>query len=144
MGGVNSKISPSGHDGTHLTTHLNSTTQLNSPPPVKSPVKILDARTRTQDFPKLSPLYISTYHLLISSLEKFYITCPSRSMVLLLWISECVWIHDSVTPWINTESDSGSIRPLHDTWDDGGRAGRRLKNTARWTRRQVWAGRRVM
>ena len=61
-----------------------------SPPPVKSPVKILDARTRTQDFRELSPLCISTYHITISSLEKFHITCPSRSSVHLLWISECV------------------------------------------------------
>ena len=29
--------------------------------------------------------------LLISSLEKFHITCPSRSMVHLLWRSKCVW-----------------------------------------------------
>ena len=60
------------------------------PPPLKSPVKILDARTRTQDFRELSPLCISTYHITISSLEKFHITCPSRSSVHLLWISECV------------------------------------------------------
>ena len=46
----------------HSTSH-SSGTQLQSPPPVKSPVKILDARTGTQDFPKLSPIYISTYHL---------------------------------------------------------------------------------
>jgi len=43
-----------------------------SPPPVKSPVKILDARTRTQDFRELSPLCISTSHITISSLEKFH------------------------------------------------------------------------
>ena len=73
----------------HSTSH-SSGTQLKSPPPVKSPVKILDARTRTQDFRELSPLCISTYHITISSLEKFHITCPSRSSVHLLWISECV------------------------------------------------------
>ena len=69
---------------------LHSSATQHSPPPVKSPVKILDARTRTQDFRELSPLCISTYHLTISSLEKFHITCPSRSSVHLLWISECV------------------------------------------------------
>ena len=76
-------------------THRHSTSHspplnFHSPPPVKSPVKILDARTRTQDFRELSPLCISTYHITISSLEKFHITCPSRSTVHLLWISECV------------------------------------------------------
>eukprot|EP01043_Picozoa_sp_COSAG02_P045659 COSAG02_NODE_4201_length_5632_cov_5.111874_3_plen_203_part_00 len=34
-------------------------------------------------------IYLSII-LLISSLEKFHITCPSRSMVHLLWISGCV------------------------------------------------------
>ena len=37
-------------------THRHSTSH--SPPPVKSPVKILDARTRTQDFRQLSHIYI--------------------------------------------------------------------------------------
>ena len=60
----------------HSTSH-SSGTQLQSPPPVKSPVKILDARTGTQDFPKLFPIYISTYHLTISSPDTFENTCPS-------------------------------------------------------------------
>ena len=43
---------PAAPNSTHRhSTHHSSGTQLKSPPPVKSPVKIFDARTRTQDFP---------------------------------------------------------------------------------------------
>ena len=62
---TNARAAP---NSTHRhSTHHSSGTQLKSPPPVKSPVKILDARTRTQDFPKLSPYIYPPIILLISS-----------------------------------------------------------------------------
>ena len=73
---------------TQLTTHpaLNSTHLHQS----NHQSKFLDPRTGKTPFSKPFLYIYLPIILLISSLEKFHIRCPSRSSVHLLWISECV------------------------------------------------------